>query len=429
MPFFLNSGFDTPTIVGLAVALGSGLLVGLERERRKGEGPERAAAGLRSFVIASLCGALAAYTAVPGLAAVAVAAVAVLAVVSYARSSVHDPGLTTELALVLMALIGVLSARQPALAAAGGALLAGLLAARDRLHRFATRALTEQELHDGLLLAALVLVLLPLMPAAGLPWMAGLSARQAVALVVLMLSVQAAGHAAVRLLGVTRGLALAGFLGGFVSSTATIASMGARVRAHPAQTGACAGAAVLSAAATWLWALALLAAVSPSAAWGLGPVAGAGAAAAGACGALMLAAARGSAETHDADAERARGSARPLRLREALWVAALLLTVSAVVGWAHARYGTAGAMVAGALGALADAQSSVAALGALHEAARVATDQVVRAIVLAVAANSLVRMLTAFFSGGRGFGQRVTAALLASTAAAAAVAWGLAVAA
>lgn len=424
MPF-LTSGFDPPTIVGLAVALGSGLLVGLERERRKGEGPERAAAGLRSFVVASLCGALAAYSAVPGLAAVAVAAVGVLAVVSYARSSAHDPGLTTELALVLMALIGVLSVEQPALAAAGGALLAGLLAARDRLHRFATRALTEQELHDGLLLAALALVLLPLMPAVGLPWMAGLSPRQAVALVVLMLSVQAAGHVAVRLLGVTRGLALAGFLGGFVSSTATIASMGARVRAHPAQTSAGAGAAVLSAAATWLWALALLAAVSPSAAGGLGLVAGAGALSAGVLGALMLASARADADPNAADAEDARAPSRPLRLREALWVAALLLMVSAVVGWAQSRYGTAGAMVAGALGALADAQSSVAALGALHEAGRVATDQVVRAIVLAVAANSLVRALTAFFSGGRPYGLRVTAALFASTVVAAAVAWGL----
>ena len=109
------------------------------------------------------------------------------------------------------------------------------------------------------------------------------------------------------------------------------------------------------------------------------------------------------------------------------WVAALLLMVSALVGWAQSRYGTAGAMVAGALAALADAQSSVAALGALHEAGRVPSDQVVRAIVLAVAANSLVRALTAFFGGGRRFGLWVTAALLASTVVAAAVAWALAV--
>lgn len=40
-----------------AVALGIGLLIGIERERRKGEGAKRAAAGLRTFAIASLLGA------------------------------------------------------------------------------------------------------------------------------------------------------------------------------------------------------------------------------------------------------------------------------------------------------------------------------------------------------------------------------------
>ena len=41
---------DNGLLLGLAVALGSGLLIGLERERRKGEGPTRRAAGIRSFL-------------------------------------------------------------------------------------------------------------------------------------------------------------------------------------------------------------------------------------------------------------------------------------------------------------------------------------------------------------------------------------------
>ena len=43
-------------VVGLAVALGAGLLIGIERERRKGLGDDRQAAGLRSFAVVAATG-------------------------------------------------------------------------------------------------------------------------------------------------------------------------------------------------------------------------------------------------------------------------------------------------------------------------------------------------------------------------------------
>jgi len=42
----------------LLSALAIGLLIGAERERRKGEGPSRSPAGIRTFAIASLIGAV-----------------------------------------------------------------------------------------------------------------------------------------------------------------------------------------------------------------------------------------------------------------------------------------------------------------------------------------------------------------------------------
>ena len=50
---------DARYLLGFGVALGSGLLIGIERERRKGSGPARALAGVRTFTLAALCGALA----------------------------------------------------------------------------------------------------------------------------------------------------------------------------------------------------------------------------------------------------------------------------------------------------------------------------------------------------------------------------------
>jgi uncharacterized membrane protein YhiD involved in acid resistance len=46
-------------LTGFLVALGAGLLIGIERERRKGTGPQRALAGVRSFTLVSFSGALA----------------------------------------------------------------------------------------------------------------------------------------------------------------------------------------------------------------------------------------------------------------------------------------------------------------------------------------------------------------------------------
>ena len=220
--------WSAQSAVGLAVALGCGLLIGLERERRKGQGPSREAAGIRSFAVVALAGAIAQSLEAPGLVAIGALLVVGLAVVSYQRSHRQDPGLTTELALFATYLIGVQAVLVPAIAAASGVALAALLAARERLHRFATELLSEQELHDGLLLAALVLIALPVLPAGPVPALGGLDLRRVVALVVLILAVQAAGHVALRAFGARGGLPLAGFLSGFVSSTATVATLGRR---------------------------------------------------------------------------------------------------------------------------------------------------------------------------------------------------------
>jgi uncharacterized membrane protein YhiD involved in acid resistance len=53
----LMQTFDPP-YASMLVALGIGLLIGAERERRKGVGPGRAAAGIRTFAITSVLGAV-----------------------------------------------------------------------------------------------------------------------------------------------------------------------------------------------------------------------------------------------------------------------------------------------------------------------------------------------------------------------------------
>lgn len=403
--------------LGLAAALGGGLLIGLERERRKGSGATRRAAGIRSFALAALCGGIAQALAQPALVVLGARVVAALGLIAYWKSR-HppagepvDPGITTELALFVTYLTGVLAVREPMLGTAAAVVVAGLLALRERLHRFATELLTEGELHDALLLAALSLVLLPVVPDETWPMLGGLAPRTLLGLVVLILLLQAAGHVALRLFGARAGIALSGLLSGFVSSTATVAAMGVRARAEPAQRAACEAGAVLSTAATWLQAMLLLLAVAPASAQALAPAAAAG---------FGLALALGVGRAWGAAATLAPAAAEhgPLRVREAALLALLLAAVAAGVSWAQRSFGALGLYGGTALAALADAHSPVAALGAMQAAGVLAPEAVRNGALLAVATNAVSRSVTAFVAGGSAYGTRVALSLLLSTGAA-----------
>lgn len=403
--------------IGLAVALGAGLLIGIERERRKGVGERRQAAGLRSFAVAAVTGGLTQWLPVDGLVLVGALLVASLAAMSHFKSRSDDPGMTTELALFATFLIGVQAMIAPALAAACAAGLATLLAMRERLHRFATQLLTEQELHDGLLLLALALIVLPLVPDRPLGWLVGMSPRPLLMLVLLIMAMQAAGQVALRWLGPRGGALAAGFLSGFVSSTAAVASLGSRARADPGQTPVLAAAAGLSTAATWLQAMVVCAAVSPGAITAVGPMV-----LAGALGAAVVGL-RGLWAEPLAPGPRPAEGATPaprsaLRPREALAVALTLGVVAVVVGQAQQHYGDAGRTLGTALAATLDAHAPVAALASLNSAGTLSTSALMAGILVAIGTNSLTRCVVALMAGGLAYALRVGLALAVGLSAA-----------
>ena len=219
--------FFDPFILNLALALGIGLLIGAERERRKGEGPSRSPAGIRTFTVASLAGAISFIVGGELVFAIATAGVIILTTVAYWRGDDDDPGLTTEIALIVTTLLGGLSTQKPALAAGLAVTVAGLLAARSRLHHFVRSVITEDELKDALILAGATLVVLPLAPDRPIGPYGALNLHSIWILVILVMAISAAGHVAVRMLGTRVGLPLAGLASGFVSSTATIGAMAA----------------------------------------------------------------------------------------------------------------------------------------------------------------------------------------------------------
>jgi len=383
----------------LAVALGCGLLVGIERERRKGKGPARALAGLRSFALTCVTGAAAALTGLNGVVVAGAAFIAGLGVVAYLKDRSDDPGVTTEVALLLTYLVGVLSAHSAMLAAGLAAALTVLLAVRERAHRFVTHWLRPAEGRDGLLLVALVLLGLPLLPDRPL-WGEALNPRGIGTLVALLLALQSAAHLARRLLATRHAVALSSLASGFVSSTATIASLGLAVRGGAASARTMAGGGLLSCVSTQLQLLLVAAAVRP--AW-LGvlwlPALAAGALALGVGWWLV----RGdggevvvTGATPRTEALPAPGEDRMFSLGGALAVAALLAGIQSLVHGLQQWLGDTGLIVGAVVGALADLHASAAAVftdAAPGHAAR-------QALMLVLVVHAGSKSVTAFAAGG-----------------------------
>lgn len=404
---------DPQSVLSVCVALGAGLLVGAERERRKGRGPTRKPAGIRTFAVAALSGVTATLLGGPLVMAVVTLLVGAFALVSYRRSRSDDPGMTTEISLVLTCLIGGLCATEPALGAALGAGLAGLLAARDRVHHFVASVLSERELHDAILFAAAALIALPLAPDRFVGPFDGLNPRVLVNVVVLVMSVSAAGYIALRAAGPRVGLPIAALASGFISGIATIHSMGERSRREPGLMAGLVSGAVLTSIATIVQLAAVLALVAPPLLAAMTkPVLYAGITATLYAAWLTRAAWR-------ADPGRMQPKAgRAFDLGAALGLAALVGAVQAISAALNAWLGQEGVLIAAAAAGLADAHSTTASVATLVSAARLTPENAVWPVLAGLTANTLVKIVVACVAGGKPFAARVVPGLVAMVAAA-----------
>jgi uncharacterized membrane protein (DUF4010 family) len=390
----------------LISALAIGLLIGTERERRKGEGPSRSPAGIRTFAIASLLGAVSLTVGTEWLLAAATLAVAALSTAAYLRSDLEDPGLTTESALVLTVLLGALATRHPGIAAGVAVAVAILLAARDRIHRFVRLVLTEEEVSDALIFAAGVFVILPLVPNRYLGPFNAINPRTIWMIVILMMSISAVGYLAVRAMGPRFGLPLAGFASGFVSSVATIGSMGARALKEPALIRPAVAGAVLSTVATVIELGIVLAAMNRSTLRAQAvPLIASG----------VVAVAYGiffTIRSIRSEVPENPQSGRPFSLKTAVAFAltiAAMLFISAVL---NARFGSRGVLVAAAIAGFADAHSTSVSVASLVASGKLNVDDSVIPILAALTTNTFTKMAFAVVSGKRRFAVQVVPGLI-----------------
>ena len=399
-----------PLLLGICVALGIGLLIGAERERRKGHGTARGAAGIRTFAVVALLGAVSMVLGDVLIVAVTALVVGAGSLAAYQRNRTrnHDPGMTTEFALLLTCLLGGLAMLDNALAAGLGVLLALLLAARDSMHHFVRSVLSEQELHDIILFSAAALIVLPLAPNRAMGPFAAINPHAMAQLVVLVMAISAGGYVAMRWLGPRYGLPLAGFASGFVSSVATIHSMGERATQQPGQMHAAAVGAVLSSVATMVQAAVVLALVQPALlAILVQPLAWAGFAATAYAALLFV---QGLPESYTA-ADTAAGRAIDIKTVAGFTgLFALVLLLSAAL---DAWLGRTGVVLSAAITGLADAHSTIAAAANMLSSLKISDAQASQAVLVGLSSNTAMKVVVAFKSGGRAYGTRIVPGLLA----------------
>jgi uncharacterized membrane protein (DUF4010 family) len=215
----------------LAVALGIGLLVGLERGwKTRDVKAGRRAAGIRTFALSGLLGGLVAALAqatgtAEGEGLVLGFGFAVFATVFavFERDADRAAGsysATTTVAALLTFVLGAYALIGDLRVAAAAAVAAtGILAARQDIHAWVER-ITWPELRSVLVLLAMTFIVLPVLPDAHVGPSGGANPREVWLIAIVLAGVSFLGYGAVRLLGAERGVLLAALAGGLVSSTA-----------------------------------------------------------------------------------------------------------------------------------------------------------------------------------------------------------------
>jgi uncharacterized membrane protein (DUF4010 family) len=215
----------------LAISLGLGLLVGLQRQHDNAR-----IAGIRTFPLITLFGTLSALLAqdfggwIVGAGLLATAGLVVAANLLKNRETQPDVGQTTEASVLLMYALGAyLVMGSATVAVAVGATVAVLLHLKETLHRIVAR-IGHTDLTAIMQFVVISLVILPILPDQAYGPYQVLNPHNIWLMVVLIVGIGLLGYFIYKIFGGKAGTFMGGVLGGLISSTATTVSYARRTK-------------------------------------------------------------------------------------------------------------------------------------------------------------------------------------------------------
>lgn len=386
---------------GALTALLVGLLLGLERQRSH-RADEELFAGIRTFPMLTLAGYLAALSGAPWAVPAAVLGVSALAVASYARTADTQVGATTEALAILSPVVGAAIYSHPIVAVASAVMVTLLLALKTPLHRLAG-AISEEEILSILKFAVVAVVLLPLLPTTAVdPWQAVVP-RHVGWVVVILCAVSLGGYLLVRFFGTRAGWALAGLVGGLVSSTAVTLSFAAKAREVPALTRSLAVGTLLASTVLYLRGLFLIGVFDLDLGLYLAPRLAV-------LFVVSLAFAGFLYRRQAGEEPKLSEVGNPVELGRAFALAVLFAAILLATRIAEQRLGTRGLWASGAVGGLFDVDSVAVAVARMRSQGIVPLEAAGGAWMLATATNLLLKAGIVGSVGGAALFRRIAPA-------------------
>lgn len=398
---------DPTQFQAILVALGIGLMLGLERERQPAP-----RAGLRTFGLVGLLGALAGLLGErfdslwPFL--VSLTLIGAMIIAAYLQNpDPQDAGTTSVAALLLCHVLGFMVwegwVRLSIMIAVG---VTALLYFKTTLRGWATR-LTARDWNSILQFSVLSLVILPVLPNQNFGPFDALNPYQVWLMVVLISGVSLAGYAALQLVGGRYGAPLVGLFGGLVSSTATtlVFARDGRKRTEFAPIAALV---IVIANLVMLVRVAVVCAVlAPDLLRQVAIIAGPGLG----LGLLALALQWKTLMTHDGTP--VPDTKNPTELRAALTFGAIYAAVLLGAAWLSDVAGSKGLYLIALVSGLTDVDAITLSSLRLFSLDRLDAILTVTAIGLAMIANLAFKTTLAVSVGGRSVAKRVLAAMVA----------------
>jgi uncharacterized membrane protein (DUF4010 family) len=414
----------------LAVALGIGLLTGLERGWRTREvAPGSRAAGIRTFALSGLLGGIVAALArvtgtaegaglVLGLGFAAYAAVVALFEREANRAADSFSATTIVAALLTFALGAYAVLGDMRVAAAAAVAATGILAAREDIHGWVAR-LTWPELRAALVLLAMSVIVLPIVPDTAIGPSGGVNPREVWLIAIVLAGISFVGYGAVKLFGAERGVLVAAFAGGLVSSTAVTLTNARRAAAGEGAPHLLVAGVAVASGVSFLRVIAIVAALKPELLAGIAPALGAATLAAAVYAVATVQWRSGSDDGHGLTPAE---FANPFSFWPVVGFAIMLAIVIVLARLIGQNFGTQGALL-GAIGlGLADVDTVTVSVARLVPATLSAQGASL-AILAAVASNMAAKLAVGVGVGRGHFASELTIVTVACWAAGLAALW------
>jgi uncharacterized membrane protein (DUF4010 family) len=362
----------------IAVSLGIGLLVGIEREWSNKD------LGARTFALTALLGTVATLFA-PSMALVSLAGIFLIVVFANARSLLVDRSLeaTTSAALLVIFVLGALAGQGHLFTPVAAAILMTMLLAwKVELHRFAG-GLQPAEIRSAVLLGLLGLVVYPILPDRFIDRWELINPRQAWVIVIVIAGIGFINYVLLKIYG-TKGTYFSGFLGGVVNSSAAAVELARPLGAGGTSLGVAVAALLLTIVAMFARNLLILALFSPAAVrTAAGPLVAMAAVA-------LLLVRRANAGVGDTPTEIHLES--PVSIRRVLSFAVLFLLIKIVCTLGERYLGKFGFLGISAIGGLVSSASTSAAAANMVGHGQMQAGLAGEGVVLASVASALVNL-------------------------------------